>query len=126
MKLIIKIAGLSLLLFSLNNISLISSKEANAQNSAIPVENFVPSVPCPEGFDECGVCNGPGRDECGNCPGDSPQISKDECGICDGPGKDECGNCPGDDPQIVKDECGVCGGDGKDECGNCPGIVIQL
>ena len=75
----------------------------------------------PVGYDECGVCDGPGRDECGNCPGDSPQISKDECGVCDGPGKDECGNCPSDSPQIVKDECGVCDGPGKDACNLCPG-----
>jgi hypothetical protein len=58
------------------------------------------------GFDECGICNGPGIP-----PGDCDCFGniEDQCGICDGGGipEGEC-DCDGNE----EDDCGVCGGDG--------------
>ncbi len=46
---------------------------------------------CPEGYDECGVCDGD-NSSCADCAGvPNGDAEEDECGVCDGPGADvEC------------------------------------
>jgi len=82
-------------------------------------------------YDDCGVCDGPGKDLCGRClSADHPlRITNknggiDECGIClkkdDVMWNAECSGCDGIPKSGLKDDdCGVCGGPGRDKCGNC-------
>ncbi|MCB0318007.1 MAG: hypothetical protein KDD56_04565, partial [Bdellovibrionales bacterium] len=83
-------------------------------------------------FDECGICQGPGKDMCGLCS-DHPKYNtpKDMCGLCvndpnyNAP-KDMCGFCVNDPKyNTPKDSCDICVGKpnygkGHDKCGYCP------
>jgi len=66
---------------------------------------------CPEGYDVCGVCDGPGLNQDGCCD----DLILDDCGVCDGnnANQDCLGVCNGN---AVIDECGVCDGPGLIDC----------